>query len=396
MTVLAWVASHLLPTALAERAAVADELEDDVIARRAVEDVVAGAADQHVVAGAAQEGVVAGTAEQHVVVAAAVRGEQRRVGRQAGGVDHVVARQRVDRDPVAAGDRAGHVDAGGETEHRGARANARDDHDVVAVRGVGDDVVGCAVVAATVGVEVAHDARHVGAGQVVDHEGVSAAECPDGDRLDVVEVHRDRRDVAREPYAAAVRGRLQPLADVAAVERHLVDAVLALDDVVAVTGIPLERVVAGAQQAGVVALLAVDEVVAVAAEQEVDAVAAEQVVVAGAPVDGDADQRGQVAGRGVGVVAAVGVDVSFSEVPMSIENGAGLRRSNRTRVPLAVVVNCSAPLPPLTSTVSVPAPPSLRSVSSPGFQIMWSSPLWPNAWSSASPPVSVYKALLLS
>ena len=37
---------------------------------------------------------------------------------------------------------------------------------------------------------------------------------------------------------------------------------------------------------------------------------------------------------------------------MSIENGAGVTRSNRTRVPLAVVVNCSAPLPPLTSTVS--------------------------------------------
>ena len=44
---------------------------------------------------------------------------------------------------------------------------------------------------------------------------------------------------------------------------------------------------------------------------------------------------------------------SFSEVPMSIANGAGLRRSKRTRVPLAVVVNCSAPFPPLTSTVSI-------------------------------------------
>ena len=42
-----------------------------------------------------------------------------------------------------------------------------------------------------------------------------------------------------------------------------------------------------------------------------------------------------------------------SDVPMSIENGAGLTRSKRTRVPLAVAVNCSAPLPPLTSTVSV-------------------------------------------
>ena len=83
----------------------------------------------------------------------------------------------------------------------------------------------------------------------------------------------------------------------------------------------------------------------------------------------------------------------FSEVPMSIENGAGLRRSKRTRVPLAVVVNCSRPLPPLTSTVSVPAPPSLRSVSSPGFQIMRSLPDWPKAWSSASPPVSVSLSL---
>ena len=59
---------------------------------------------------------------------------------------------------------------------------------------------------------------------------------------------------------------------------------------------------------------------------------------------------------------------------MSIENGAGLTRSKRTRVPLAVAVNCSAPLPPLTSTVSVPSPPSLRSVSSPGFQIIRSLP----------------------
>jgi hypothetical protein len=65
---------------------------------------------------------------------------------------------------------------------------------------------------------------------------------------------------------------------------------------------------------------------------------------------------------------------SFSEVPMSIENGAGVTRSKRTRVPLAVVVKTSSPLPPLTSTVSLPSPPSFRSVSSPGFQIMRSLP----------------------
>ena len=67
-----------------------------------------------------------------------------------------------------------------------------------------------------------------------------------------------------------------------------VGAVLALDDVAAVARIPLEDVVAGAEEGGVVALLAVDEVVAVAAEQQVDAVAAEDGVVAGAAVDGDA------------------------------------------------------------------------------------------------------------
>ena len=68
----------------------------------------------------------------------------------------------------------------------------------------------------------------------------------------------------------------------------VVGAVLALDDVAAVARIPLERVVAGAEERDVVALLAVDEVVAVAAEQDVDAVAAEQRVVARAAVDRDA------------------------------------------------------------------------------------------------------------
>ena len=87
-----------------------------------------------------------------------------------------------------------------------------------------------------------------------------------------------------------------------------VGAVLALDGVAAVARVPLEDVVAGAQEGHVVALLAVDEVVAVAAEQQVDAVAAEDRVVAGAAVDGDLDQGGQVAGGREGVVAAVGVE----------------------------------------------------------------------------------------
>ena len=54
---------------------------------------------------------------------------------------------------------------------------------------------------------------------------------------------------------------------------------------------------------------------------------------------------------------------------MSRKKGPGVTRSKRTRVPLAATVKFSAPLPPFTSTVSMPSPPSLRSLPSPGFQI---------------------------
>ena len=61
-------------------------------------------------------------------------------------------------------------------------------------------------------------------------------------------------------------------------------------------------------------------------------------VVAGAAVDGDLDQRGEVAGGARSVSSPpLALSDRFSEVPMSIENGAGLTRSKRTRVPLAVV-----------------------------------------------------------
>src|SRR5882724_11146173 len=78
-----------------------------------------------------------------------------------------------------------------------------------------------------------------------------------------------------------------------------------------------------------------------------------------------------------------------SVVPTSMVNGAGSMRSTRTRAPLVARANSSAPLPPLTSRVSTPEPPSARSLSSPGFQIMRSSPASPNIWSSPSPPVNV-------
>ena len=97
--------------------------------------------------------------------------------------------------------------------------------------------------------QVEVDPRHVGAGQVADDDVVGAAERAEVDALDVVEVHRDVGDVAEEQHAAAVGDDVDVLAGVRAEEQHRVGAVLALDGVVAVAGIPLEDVVAGAHEA---------------------------------------------------------------------------------------------------------------------------------------------------
>ena len=181
-----------------------------------------------------------------------------------------------------------------------------------------------------------------------------------------------------------VGGDVDVLVDVGAVEHQRIEAVLAFDRVAAIARIPDEGVVAAAELRIVVAAAAGDDVVAVAAEQRVVAVAAGDGVVAVAAVERELDQAGEAVSGGEDVVAAVGMlSTRFSVVPMSRENGAGLVRSKRTRVPLAVMVKFSAPLPPLTSAVSMPSPPSMRSVPSPGFQIMRSLPAWPNIWSSA-------------
>ena len=150
--------------------------------------------------------------------------------------------------------------------------------------------------------------RDVGPAQVVDRDGIGAAQRIEVDGLDVVEVHDDVADVAGEQSAAAVGRDVEDLVRGAAVEQQGVDAVLALDHVAAVARIPLEHVVAGAEQGRVVALVAVDEVVAVAAEKEIGAVAAEDGVVAGAAVDGHADEGRQIAGGAEAVVAAVHVE----------------------------------------------------------------------------------------
>ena len=75
-------------------------------------------------------------------------------------------------------------------------------------------------------VEVQVDRGDVGSGQVVDGDGVGAAQGVEVDRLDAGEVHRDVADVAGEPDAIAVGRDTEILRVVRAVEDHPVGAAL--------------------------------------------------------------------------------------------------------------------------------------------------------------------------
>ncbi len=145
--------------------------------------------------------------------------------------------------------------------------------------------------------QVEVDLREVGAGQVVDGDGVGAAEGVEVDPLDAVEVHRDVADVAGEPDPAAVGRDVDLLVDVGAVEQHACRCRPGPRRCRCRRRGPSERVVAGAQEGHVVAAAAVDEVVAVAADQHVVAVAADDRVVAGAAVDRQLDHAGGQGGR---------------------------------------------------------------------------------------------------
>ena len=196
------------------------------------------------------------------------------------GVDDVVAAEPVEDEPVVGHFGEEDVHRGLQAEHVDAAGVARDAEDVGAVGAVDGDGIGRAVAAAVRAAQIDVDAGHVGAGQVADHDVVGAAERAELDLLDVVQVHRDVGDVAEEQRAAAIRHDVDVLGRVGAEEQQRVGAVLPSIGVVAVARIPLEHVVAGAEQRDVVAVVAEHEVVAVAAEERVGALAAEHGVVA--------------------------------------------------------------------------------------------------------------------
>jgi hypothetical protein len=81
------------------------------------------------------------------------------------------------------------------------------------------------------------------------------------------------------------------------------------------------------------------------------------MIVPGAAVYGDLDERARLPEAEKLSSPPLASNTRFSEVPMSILNGAGLTRSKRTRVPLAVTVNCSGSVSAihLDSVVSVAA-----------------------------------------
>src|SRR5262249_45375856 len=122
--------------------------------------------------------------------------------------------------------------------------------------------------------------------------------------LHPVKVHGDVGHVAGEAHPRAVGRDVDALGDVGAVELQGVLAVLALDDVAAVAGVPHERVVPRPQERHVVAAAAGHQVVAVAPEEGVGAGAADDGVVAGPAVHRQPDHAGGQGGGAHHVVAA--------------------------------------------------------------------------------------------
>ena len=203
--------------------------------------------------------VVARLPIEDVVAVAAVQGQGDRIRPcETARVDGVVAREGVDRELVVRRFDPRDVHRGGQARDRDAGRRAGNHDPVGTARAVDDDGVGLAVAGAAAGrarqVEV--HAGDAGAGQVVDGEGVGAAQGGDVDLLDAVDVHGHVADVAEQPQPAAVGREVDVLIGVGAVELQRVVAVLALDDVAAVAGVPHERVVAGAHEGHVVAAAA--------------------------------------------------------------------------------------------------------------------------------------------
>ena len=209
---------------------------------------------------------------------AAVERELEDAGRQRGGGDAVIAGAGVDDQTVVGAFRVGDVHLRRQAEDRRRSSCPEHVDDVVAVGRIDDDRVGRRVAggAADRSGEVDVDRGDVGAREIVDHHRVDVAERGDVDLFDVVQVHHDVAEVAREAHPAAIGRDVEDLAPLLPLKRSV--SVPSCPSTVSLPSpVPLEDVVAGAQERDIVALIAVDEVMAVATEQRIGAVAARMV-----------------------------------------------------------------------------------------------------------------------
>src|SRR5262245_15490115 len=155
------------------------------VARVPGKDVVAGDAEHDVIAPAPFDHVVAVTTDEDVVAVAAVLGQRDGVGRQARGVYHVVAGQGIDLQLIVGGLGAGDVHLRRQAGHLDPAAVSSDRDGIVAVGAVDDDRVRGAVAGAAARGRRQVDVHlgHVGAGQVVDGDGVGTTQGVDVQRL---------------------------------------------------------------------------------------------------------------------------------------------------------------------------------------------------------------------
>src|SRR5262249_35077329 len=144
------------------------------------------------------------------------------------------------------------VDGGVQAEDMERAAGASDAEVVVALGAVDGDRIGQAVAIGRV-VQGNADLGQVGAGEVVDVDGVSAPLGAQFDILNAVQVHGDIAEVAGEEDVAAVGGEIEVLVDVGAEEEQCVVPALSFDGVATVARVPFESVVAGPYEGDVVA-----------------------------------------------------------------------------------------------------------------------------------------------
>ena len=160
--------------------------------------IVAASADDRVIAVSAQQHIVAIATRYRVIAGASVDVQSDHSGGQAGGGHGVVAAERIHDEPIARAFRALNRHQRRQAGHGETGAGALDLDRIVVSGAVHDQSVGLAVAGAAAGRarQVEIQTGDACARQVVDGDGVSAAQGDDIDLLETVDVHVYRTDVA--------------------------------------------------------------------------------------------------------------------------------------------------------------------------------------------------------